>query len=131
MRGASMAHNAPFDYVSREVLEVYTQRFVAPHERRDPLAAPVHADLRGLPPMLVLAGGAEVLLDDARAIAARAREAGVDVRLEIEADMIHAWPLFSGMPSAQRAVERMGLYVRARLEGGDRPVQRAQRNPIP
>jgi acetyl esterase/lipase len=130
MRGASMTYNARFDYVSREVLEVYARRFVARSERRDPLAAPVHADLRGLPPMLVLAGGAEVLLDDARALTARARDAGVDVRLEIEDDMIHAWPLFSGMPSARRAIERMAAYVRGRLDGGER-AHLAQRNPIP
>jgi epsilon-lactone hydrolase len=112
MRGESIAANARYDYLSRAVLRDYVGRFVARHDVRNPLAAPIHADLRGLPPLLVLAGGAEVLLDDARGIAARARGAGVDVTLEIEADMIHAWPLFGrAFESSQAALQRMANFA--------------------
>src|SRR3546814_9551130 len=44
--------------------------------------SPLFADLSGLPPLLVEVGTAEVLLDDARRLAERARAAGVDVRSE-------------------------------------------------
>lgn len=115
MRGETMTHNARFDYVSREVLRAYARRFVGDHDLKNPLAAPIHADLSGHPPLLVLAGGAEVLLDDARAIAARARAAGVDVTLEIEQDMIHAWHLFP-FPRSRRTLERIGTYVIATLD---------------
>ena len=66
-----MTTNARYDYISREVLRVYASRFVGERDLRNPLANAQHADLRGLPTLLVLAGGAEVLLDDARALAAR------------------------------------------------------------
>ena len=115
MRGETMTHNARFDYVSREVLRRYVRRFITERDVKNPLAAPIHADLRGHPPLLVLAGGAEVLLDDARAIAARARTAGVDVTLEIEEDMIHAWHLFP-FPRSRRTLERMGAYVTASVD---------------
>jgi epsilon-lactone hydrolase len=116
--GKSMEQNARFDYVTRNVLRRYARYFVPTGDTRNPLAAPIHADLRGLPPLLVLAGEAETLLDDARRIAARAREAGVDVRLEIEPDMIHAWPLFaSAFPRAQRTIEEMAAFVRSHLTG--------------
>jgi epsilon-lactone hydrolase len=112
MRGESMTTNARYDYISREVLAVYTSRFVKPHDVRNPLANPQHADLRGLPPLLVLAGGAEVLLDDARTLAARAGEAGVDVTLEVEPDMIHAWIVFAGAFELARAsIERIARFV--------------------
>jgi acetyl esterase/lipase len=68
--------------------------------------------------MLVLAGEAETLLDDARRIAARARQHGVEVTLEIEPDMIHAWHMFANaFPRAQRTIERMAAFARSRLAG--------------
>jgi acetyl esterase/lipase len=116
--GQSMRDNARFDYVNRRILLRYARYFVPTGDARNPLAAPIHADLTGLPPLLVLAGGAETLLDDAKNIAARARRAGVDVTFEIEPDMIHAWHLFaSGFPCAQRTLERMAAFVRSQLEG--------------
>ncbi len=112
MRGASMKSNARYDYLSREVLAEYAKRFVQPGDLRNPLANAHHADLRGLPPLLVLAGGSEVLLDDARELAARARAAGVDVTLEVEADMIHAWILFSGaFARARETLDRIARFV--------------------
>jgi len=38
-------------------------------DAKTPLAAPLHADLKGLPPILVQVGTAETLLDDATRIA--------------------------------------------------------------
>ena len=112
MRGESMRTNARYDYVSREILAIYASRFVGAGDLRNPLANALHADLRGLPPLLVLAGGAEVLLDDARALAARAREAGVDVTLEVEPDMVHAWMLFSNAFASSRAtLDRIARFV--------------------
>jgi phosphinothricin tripeptide acetyl hydrolase len=112
MRGDSMKTNARYDYLSRRVLADYASRFVGPGDLRNPLANAQHADLRGLPPLLVLAGGAEVLLDDARALAARAREAGVDVTLEVEPDMVHAWIVFGRSFASSRAtLDRMARFV--------------------
>jgi monoterpene epsilon-lactone hydrolase len=116
MTGPSMQDNARFDYVARHVLEQDVRYFVPNGDTRNPLAAPIHADLRGLPPLLVLAGEAETLLDDARRIAARASQHGVDVTLEIEPDMIHAWHLFANaFPRSQRTIERMAAFVGAHL----------------
>jgi acetyl esterase/lipase len=116
MRGETMNSNARYDYVSRQVLRDYARRFVGKHDLRNPLAAPVHADLRGLPPLLIMAGGAEVLLDDSRTLAGRARAAGLQVTFEIEPDMIHAWPLFGrAFARSQASIERIGDYARQAL----------------
>jgi monoterpene epsilon-lactone hydrolase len=122
--GESMTTNERYDYVGRDALRVFAKRFVREHELRNPLAAPLYADLRGLPPVLVQAGGAETLLDDARRIAARARDAGVDLSLEIERDMIHVWHGFAPFePRAQQAIERAGAFMKARVasRAEDRP----------
>jgi len=90
--------------------------YVAGGDPRAPLASPLFADLHGLPPLLVHVGTAETLLDDATALAARARAAGVDVTLEAWDDMIHVWHCFAPLlPEAEQAIAKVGAYVRARL----------------
>jgi monoterpene epsilon-lactone hydrolase len=80
---------------------------------RHPQAAPLYADYHGLPPLLILVGTREVLLDDATRVAARAKAAGVDVTLEPWVGLIHVWPLFGpDMPEGQQAVARIGEFVR-------------------
>lgn len=122
MSGESMNANHRFDYVSRKTLRAYVKRFVLDHDVRNPLAAPIHADLRGLPPILVQAGAAETLLDDARALARRAQEHGVDVKLEVDDDMIHVWHAFAPfLPQAQEAIERAGRFARSHVATQERP----------
>jgi acetyl esterase/lipase len=77
-----------------------------------PLASPALADLRGLPPLLIQVGDAEVLLDDSIAVERRARTAGVEVELEIWDEMVHVFQAFAGLlPDAQRAVDRVGAHL--------------------
>jgi acetyl esterase/lipase len=59
-----------------------------------PYASPLHGDLAGLPPSIVLAGSRERLRDDAVALAARLTTAGVAADLHVVADMPHVWPVF-------------------------------------
>jgi acetyl esterase/lipase len=76
--------------------------------------SPVHADLSGLPPLLVMVGGAERLLDVGCRVAECAERAGVHTVLEISDDMIHAWPLFASIvPEGRRAWHRIGRWVTA------------------
>jgi acetyl esterase/lipase len=88
-------------------------RFYAAGNLRHPRAAPLYADYHGLPPLLILVGTRELLLQDARRVAAKARAAGVDVKLEEWDGLIHVWPLFGPeMPEGQQAVARIGEFVR-------------------
>jgi acetyl esterase/lipase len=84
---------------------------------RTPLASPLYADLRGLPPLLIQASNDEVLVDDAKRIAERAREAGVACELELTDEMPHVWQIFASMlPEGQQALERAGTFLRRRFE---------------
>lgn len=79
------------------------------------LVSPVHADYRGLPPLLVFVGTREMLLDDSRRVVAKAKEAGVDVTLVEREGLIHVWPMFGdSIPEAADAVEQIGQFVKAR-----------------
>jgi phosphinothricin tripeptide acetyl hydrolase len=90
--------------------------YLGDRDPRTPLASPVHADLRGLPPLLIQVGSEEILLDDATGLADRARAAGVEVALEVWDDMIHVWHWFlPWLDEAQAAVDKIGAFFRARL----------------
>jgi epsilon-lactone hydrolase len=120
----SIAKNSRFDYIGKRALDVFARRFVKEHDLRHPLAAPLHAELAGLPPLLIQVGGAETLLDDALRLAERARAAGVDTRLEVWDDMIHAWHLFAGFfEPSRRAIEQAGEFVRQHLRAERAVVQ--------
>lgn len=96
-----------------QVVRAMAQAYLGGRDARHPLASPLFADLRGLPPLLIQAGGNEILLDDARELAARAQRAEVLVTLEVWPEMVHVWqwfaPLFDG---AQPAIDRLGEFVR-------------------
>jgi len=86
---------------------------------RHPYASPLYADLHGLPPILIHVGDAEVVLDDSRRFAAKARAAGVDVTLEVWPEMPHVWHAFAGLlPESDQAIEQIGKWLRARYPGG-------------
>lgn len=83
---------------------------------RDPLASPIHANLAGLPPLLIQVGDRETVLDDARVLAERARADGVEVELEVWDGMIHVFQLYAEeLPEASRAIEMIGAFLRDRL----------------
>ena len=80
---------------------------------RDPGASPLYADLHGLPPMLIFASCDEILLDDSRRLADRARAQGCSVELHIVAGMPHVWPMFARvLPEGRTALVQVGEFVR-------------------
>ena len=92
------------------------QNYLGAADPRTPLASPLYADLRGLPPLLIQVGSEEVLLDDATRLAERAQAAGVDATIEVWEPMIHVWHWFlPWLDEAQAAVDKIGAFLRARL----------------
>jgi epsilon-lactone hydrolase len=79
---------------------------------RDPRANPLYADLTGLAPVFVQAGGDETLADDARLLAGHAGNAGVNVQLDIFPGMLHTFQMAAGR--APEADEHGGPTTRSR-----------------
>ena len=88
--------------------------YLAGQDARTPLASPVHADLSGLPPLLVQVGDHEVLLDDSVRLVDRAKAAGVDATLEVEEEGIHVYQAFP-VPEAEEAIARLAAFVRRHI----------------
>ncbi|MFD7311273.1 alpha/beta hydrolase [Promicromonospora sp. NPDC059942] len=85
-------------------------------DARNPLASPVLADLRGLPPLLLQVGSAEVLLDDSTRLAARAAEADVEVTLEVYPGSAHVFQHHhTTEPAAARAMDTAAAFLARRV----------------
>jgi acetyl esterase/lipase len=90
-----------------------------------PHASPCYADLHGLPPLFIVAGSTEVLLDDARRVAERAHKTGVQVEFEIWPKMPHVWPLWVPfLPEARRALDDAARFTR-RITAASTAAQRS------
>jgi acetyl esterase/lipase len=93
--GATMETKAAVDpLINKPYLAELAAAYLHGADPRTPAASPLHADLRGLPPLLIQVGSAETLLDDAVRLAGRAGAADVRVTLQVWPGMIHAWHLF-------------------------------------
>ena len=116
LAGSSIEHNDRYDFVPRHVLDNYARSYAGRTDRRHPLLSPVNADLRELPPLLVQVGEVETLYDDARTLHARAADAGVDAKLSIYPDMIHAFMLMQ-FPASPAAVAEIATHLRQHTGG--------------
>jgi acetyl esterase/lipase len=96
--GESYDTNAANDLiVSRPVIQGLVATVLGERGKiDDPIANPILANPKGLPPILIQVGGYEAFLDDSRAFAATARKAGVDVELQIVPEMQHVFHFLGG-----------------------------------
>ena len=112
--GESMSTRADVDpMIQRDGLITMAQTYLNGADPRSPLAAPIYADLTGLPPLLIQVGTRETLYDDAIRLACRAVEAGLRVSFEPWKEMIHVWHLFAPLlDEGQQAIERIGEFIK-------------------
>jgi monoterpene epsilon-lactone hydrolase len=114
--GTSIATRAEQDpMVQRDGLLWMADMYLKGKDVRTPLAAPLHADLKGLPPVLIQVGTAETLLDDATRLAEKLHAAGGEVKLAIWPNMLHVFPLFAPILSEGReGCVEIGTYIRSK-----------------
>ncbi|HVE08933.1 MAG TPA: alpha/beta hydrolase [Paraburkholderia sp.] len=124
MSGESMLSKADVDpLIQKPYLLEAAAAYLHGAEPRTPLASPLFADLRGLPPLLIQVGTAETLLDDSIRLARAAALADVRVELQTWPEMIHAWTLYyPQLDDGARALDAMGAFVQHTL---DAAAQRA------
>jgi monoterpene epsilon-lactone hydrolase len=83
---------------------------------KNPYISPVYADLHHLPPLLIQAGGIEVLLDESVLLADRAKEAGVDATLEVYEGMTHVFQSYADkLEDSIKAWKSITDFVQAHL----------------
>lgn len=102
--------------LSADLLEAWAATYADATPLTDPAISPIGADLHGLPPMLIHAGGRDILCDQAMALATAAERAGGTVDLVVDDDMIHAWHIFAGaFPEAGDSLGDVAAWLGQRL----------------
>lgn len=100
----------------QEVVAALAAMFLGGADPKDPLASPLYADLRGLPPTYIQVGGDETLLGESIRLGEAARTAGVDVRVDVFPDQQHTFQMAAGRaPESDDAIRRFAEWVRTRL----------------
>ncbi|MBE3012743.1 alpha/beta hydrolase [Microbispora sp. NEAU-D428] len=132
--GESMDTKEGIDPIfTRETVGHTGAMYLAGADPHQPLLSPaVLADLTGFPPMLLQVGTNEILLDDSTRLAARARAAGVDVILDVTADVPHVFQSFAGvLDEADEALDRAAFFLgqRIRARGTAHPSAPAATTP--
>ena len=117
--GGSMTSKAEEDpMVQKPGLLDMAAHYLGGKPAKTPLAAPLHADLKGIAPLLIQVGSAETLLDDSIRLAGKAGAAGVEVRLEVWPEMIHVWQMFHPMlADGRRSLAVAGAWLKDRMGG--------------
>ncbi|MBZ0128822.1 MAG: alpha/beta hydrolase [Rhodobacteraceae bacterium] len=115
--GDSMTSNAETETMLpperlHEVAEYYLQGL----DPTDPRASPLFADFSGAGRVLITASSTEILLDDARRMAAALAGQNVDVTLVVEPDLPHVWQFFGGlMPEADHGLRVLAHHIAAAI----------------
>jgi epsilon-lactone hydrolase len=122
LAGTTMQTKSEADpLLSREALHARVPDYTSGHDAGLGLISPIFADLSGLPPLIIQAGGHEVLLDDAVRLAQQAITADVEVSLDITPGVPHVFQAYYPMlDEAGAALDRAGQLLSAHLAGAAR-----------
>jgi acetyl esterase/lipase len=117
LTGASWETRAAVDpYFIRSQAAELVHSYLAGHDPMDPLASPLYGELIGLPPIRVLVGDDEVLLDDSLGYVERAVAAGVDARVDVWEGMAHGFLSGIGkLAASTEALDVIGAFLADRL----------------
>jgi acetyl esterase/lipase len=112
-----MQTNAEVDcLVTNELATYMSETFLGDASPKDPLANPFYANLKGLPPLYIQVGGDEALLDDSLRFETKAKEEGVEIKVDVFPEMQHVFQFMAGMAQeADQAIQQMANWVRPKL----------------
>jgi acetyl esterase len=103
-----------------EMMRWYWANFLGPGaDAPSPYAAPLNADLAGLPPLYLDAAGLDPLVDDSTLLSAKLAEAGVMHRFDLWPGVVHGFVrLARELPVARRALTEAGRWLGRHLSPG-------------
>lgn len=111
--GDSMRTNAARDPMFEvEALRQLVSLYLGDADPTVPESSPLFTDLGGLPPLCIQVGATEVLRDDSRRLAEKARAAGVTVLLREIAHVPHVWQWAERfLPEARRSLDEAAVFL--------------------
>ena len=108
----SYAANEYSDWITSAMALTWRDWYCRPEQRSHPLVSPIHADLRGLPPLYIQAGQAEILYDSISAFALAAHAQGARLTCDSWPNMNHVFQFFGhDAPQSSQALHRIAEVV--------------------
>jgi acetyl esterase/lipase len=106
-----------------DMAQVCSRYYYGDHDPHDPYISPLYGNLRGLPPLLIMAGNDETMRDDSIHFAEQARKAGVDVTLRVAEGMGHCYPFMPPIfPEAAAGMAEIGRFITRQIQRTAEPV---------
>lgn len=116
------------DMFSADMMEPLVDVYLADRGlRTHPHVSPVFGDFAGLPPLLLVVGSTELLLDDSVRVAQRWPHA----TLLVWHGMPHVFPGFDVLPEAREATQRIGRFIGERMSESARSADSPVASPLP
>lgn len=97
--------------LSRAAVDAFYHAWKPDRDPDHPLDDLTGCDFTGLPPLLIQAGGEEILLSDAEEWVEKARLAGVEATLQVFSGMAHAFQVAGFLPEAKEAIDLVGAFI--------------------
>lgn len=106
-------NSEPDPMIEAGILDAWAKEYLGGADPKEPGASPLFGDVAGLPPMYLLVGSTERLLDDARRLFDRLSRAGVETSIDVGSEMPHNWPLFAyAIPEGEASLRKIGAFFR-------------------
>jgi acetyl esterase/lipase len=100
-------------WISHRYLTLAGELWAGGDPVRLPEISPLFAEFAGLPPTLVICGTKDLLLEQSRAIVAKARAAGVETTYVEGRGLVHGYPVLN-LPEAKQALEQVVAFLDGR-----------------
>ncbi|UWR22097.1 alpha/beta hydrolase fold domain-containing protein [Sulfitobacter sp. S190] len=110
----SVLRNAPRDAIlpGARAPEL-AQMFLGGAPADDPRVSPCKGTFPDAPPAWITVGDTEILLDDARRLAAALRRDGAEVEFREKHDLPHVWPILHNfLPEARETLDELAAWIR-------------------
>ncbi len=89
----------------------HDNEYVGKTDPRDPVLSPLFADLKGMPPSLLVTSTRDILLSDTSLFHRALLRSGVDARLVVFEALPHAFWYHFQMPETQEALQLMATFL--------------------
>lgn len=110
--GKSLKENERYDWVEKRMTLQWADWLCQGSDPSNPILSPINADLRGLPPIYIQAGDAEILYDMIKSFADKAQAQAANVRLDVWRFMNHDFQAFGDILSeSKEALKRIGQVI--------------------
>lgn len=112
LKGDTIETLKDFDKVlSKRQLEGAAKIYAEKQKLTNPLISPLFADLKNCPPMMILAGGREILLSDSINLARKATLDNTTVNFIVWDKLDHVFAVDSTLPESKEAIEILGKFL--------------------